>query len=97
MRRGGILMFSGEDDVTDVPWVNQNRVVEQDFQNLHDTLVMGKGVEKSEFLNVNVETPESFGSILLADEDPFSTDSGIEMGVWFQEFMLICHMEHLPT
>ena len=60
-------------------------------------LVMGQGVEKSEFLNVNVETSESLGSILLADKDPFSTDSGIEMGAGFKELMLICNTEHLST
>jgi hypothetical protein len=97
MRRSGILMFSWEDDVTDVTGMDKNRIAEQDFQNTHDTLVMRKGVEKPKFLNINVETSESFGSVLFADEDTFSTDTGIGMGVWFKKLVLMCHTEHRLT
>jgi hypothetical protein len=97
MWRRGILMFPGEDDVADVTRVNENSVVEQNFQNSHDTLVMGKGVEKTEFLNVNVELPEGLGSVLFANKDPFSTDSGIGMGTRFKKLMLLCDTEHLLT
>lgn len=85
-------MLSRENDVTDVTWVNENRVAEQDFQNLHDMLVMGKGVEESDFLDINVETSEGLGAVLFTDEDTASTDSGIGIGIWVKEFMLICHL-----
>jgi hypothetical protein len=97
MRRGGILMFSWEDDVTDVTGMDENRIAEQDFQNTHNTLVMGKGVEKSKFLDINIKISESLGSILFADEDTFSTDTGIGMGVWFKKLVLMCHTEHRLT
>ena len=90
-------MFSREDGMTNVTWVNENRVTKQDLQNMHDTLVMGKGVEKSEFLDVNVETPEGLGSVLFAYENAFPTDSGIGVGAGFKEFVLLCDTEHLLT
>jgi hypothetical protein len=62
---------------------------------MQDTLVMGEGVEKSEFLDINVETSEGFGSILFTDEDPSSADTVIGMGVWFKEFVLICYTKYL--
>ena len=53
---------------------------------------MRKRVEKSELLDVNVETSEGFGSILFADEDPFSANGGIGIGVRFKECVLFCYL-----
>ena len=90
-------MFSWKDDVTNVTRMDENRIAEQDFQNLHNTLVMRKDVEKSKFLDVNVKISESLGSVLLTDEDAFSTDTSIKMGPKFKKLVLICNTEHLLT
>lgn len=90
-------MFSWEDGMTNVTGMDENGTAEQHFQNTHDTLVMGQGVEKSEFLDINVKIYENLGSILFTDEDPFSSDSRIGVGVGFKQFVLLCDTEHLPT
>ena len=59
--------------------------------------MMRQRVEKSEFLDINVEPSEGLGSVLFTDENAFSANSGIEMGAGFKELMLICDTEHLST
>jgi len=90
-------MFSGEDDMTYMTGMDENRRTKQDFQNMHNTLVMRKCVEKSEFLDINVKIYESLGSILFTDENTFPADTRIWISVWCKKFVLICHMEHLST
>ena len=90
-------MFSWEDGMTYMTGMDENGIAEQGLQNTDDTLVMGQGVEKPEFLDINVETSEGLGSVLFADENAFSTDTRIEVGAGFKEFMLRCDTEHLPT
>jgi hypothetical protein len=58
---------------------------------------MGKSVEGAELLDVRIETSVGLRPILFADEDPSSADTGIGLGVRFEELMPICHTEHLST
>jgi hypothetical protein len=58
---------------------------------------MRQGVEKPEFLDINVEPSEGLGSVLFADENAFSANASIGIGAGCQEFVLRCDPKHLLT
>jgi hypothetical protein len=88
-------MFSWKYDMADMTGMDENGCSKQDFQDMQDTLVMRKRVEKSEFLDINIETYIRLGSVLFTDENPASADTSIWISVRCQEFVLLCYTEYL--